>query len=93
MIRTFCIVCGDTEDGDAESQLVETVCADLLCQTLTTEPITKHMVRQLFDKAARRAVYVSALTEEDSEKESQLCIMRYQRARRRAVYAMGHCDE
>ena len=91
-IRIVCVVCG-IESGQPEDKAVEGVCPDQMCQALTTEKVTRLTVSSLFDQAARRAVYVENLTEEDEEDQARIALIRYQRARRRAAYALGVCDD
>jgi|DEB0MinimDraft_3_1074331.scaffolds.fasta_scaffold52068_2 hypothetical protein len=86
MIKTVCVVCG-LPDGPPDGEVVETVCGDSDCISLFEGPITKHIVRGLFDKAARRSIYLSNV-EEDDAVEFEKALIRYQRAQRRAIYAM-----
>ena len=91
-VRIVCVVCG-VESGAPDATPVDSVWGHLSCIALTTDTVTSFTVTSLFDKAARRSVYVQNLSPEDSDDDVRLAISRYQRARKRAMYAAEVCKE
>ena len=93
-VRIVCVVCG-VESGPQTlpRYKVDSVCSHISCIALTTDTVTSFTVTSLFDKAARRSVYVQNLSPEDSDDDVRLAISRYQRARKRAMYAVEVCKE
>jgi hypothetical protein len=85
-VRIVCVVCG-IEHGLPDDKPLQGVCAHQACTALVSEEVTAFTIRHLYDKAARRATYVENLDESDSDEMVRLAVSRYQRARKRAMYA------